>query len=105
MDKIISTYLISPDQNFISWSIENKKIVFNDIVNSIVYALNFDEITYPIIVANIISNSITTKFVVKSHEASIESLSKALDFYVEEEMYENAAICRDALEKIKTSND
>jgi protein-arginine kinase activator protein McsA len=82
---------------------EHSGILYDEVLQAVEESINSDMNFAKIPVVILQSESGTTLFMLKSYEATIESLEKSLEWFVKEEEYEKAARVRDAKEIVVSS--
>lgn len=85
------------DQSIPSWILEHRCEIYQDILEQCEEELKKPNTVKKIDVALLRTKSGVTKFVIKDYAGIIESLKKAMNYFVEVEKYEFAARARDCI--------
>lgn len=95
------TPIYALDCSFGEWLQKNNAAVFNEVLESTEAAIlgEYSLSIIPVIILE--SKTGATLFALKSLEATLESLEKAMTYFVKLEEYEKAARARDAKARIK----
>ena len=89
------------DQPVPNWIFEHRDDIYYDVLIQCEESLKTFTFDYRIEVALLRTTVGITKFVIKNKEGILESLNKAMDYFVEVEKYELAARTRDCIKSWK----
>ena len=89
------------DQPIPTWVLEHRDDIYYDVLIQCEESLKTFTFDYRIEVALLRTTVGITKFVIKNKEGILESLNKAMDYFVEVEKYELAARTRDCIKNWK----
>lgn len=89
--------LYTVDQPIPNWVLEHRDDIYFDVLVQCEESLKIFDNDYRIEVALLRTSEGITKFVIKDKEGILESLEKAMNYFVEVEKYELAARSRDCI--------
>lgn len=96
------TPIYTMDNGLSEWLELNGEIMYTEVLESVEAALIGEHSFTAIPVIILQSESGTTLFIIKSIDATCESLDKAMNWFIDAEEYEKAARVRDAKTAVET---